>query len=120
MTFHGDYRGIGHPHESPSIMTWPLVLLAVPAAFFGFFNLTGNFNALGGGEHMEWFAGLFGVFTHPLTWVSLALAGCGIYLAYAVYEKKYLSADNIRNRFQSVYLILRHKYGLMNCTRTLL
>jgi NADH-quinone oxidoreductase subunit L len=38
LTFHGEYRGHGHPHESPRSMTVPLVLLAVPSAAIGLLN----------------------------------------------------------------------------------
>jgi NADH-quinone oxidoreductase subunit L len=39
LVFGGEYRGHGHPHESPATMKWPLVALAVPAALIGFINL---------------------------------------------------------------------------------
>jgi NAD(P)H-quinone oxidoreductase subunit 5 len=41
MTFHGDYRGTVKPHESPPVMTFPLVALAVPSIFSGYlgFNI---------------------------------------------------------------------------------
>jgi NADH-quinone oxidoreductase subunit L len=39
LVFFGEYRGQGHPHESPATMKWPLVVLAVPAAVIGFINL---------------------------------------------------------------------------------
>ncbi|HEX6255712.1 MAG TPA: NADH-quinone oxidoreductase subunit L [Euzebyales bacterium] len=39
LVFGGEYRGHGHPHESPGSMTWPLVALAVPAALIGFINM---------------------------------------------------------------------------------
>jgi NADH-quinone oxidoreductase subunit L len=35
LTFFGTFRGEGHPHESPSSMTGPLVVLAVCTAFVG-------------------------------------------------------------------------------------
>ena len=31
LTFFGEYRGHGHPHESPRSMTVPLILLAIPS-----------------------------------------------------------------------------------------
>jgi len=43
LTFLGDYRGHAHPHESPAIMTVPLVVLAALATVGGLY--------LGGGEH---------------------------------------------------------------------
>ena len=39
LVFAGEYRGAGHPHESPRSMAGPLVALAVPAALIGFVNL---------------------------------------------------------------------------------
>lgn len=41
LTFHGEYRGHGHPHESPRSMTVPLVLLAIPSVFIGLLNAPG-------------------------------------------------------------------------------
>jgi NADH-quinone oxidoreductase subunit L len=38
LTFRGSYRGDAHPHESPKVMTVPLMVLAIPAAFVGFVN----------------------------------------------------------------------------------
>ena len=41
LTFFGEYRGHGTPHESPRIMTGPLWALAVPAALAGAANIPG-------------------------------------------------------------------------------
>ncbi|HBV25225.1 MAG TPA: NADH-quinone oxidoreductase subunit L, partial [Acidimicrobiaceae bacterium] len=38
-TFHGEFRGHGHPHESPRVMTVPLWILAGMAVAAGAFNL---------------------------------------------------------------------------------
>jgi NADH-quinone oxidoreductase subunit L len=38
LTFFGEYRGHGHPHESPRSMTVPLLLLAVPSVGIGWLN----------------------------------------------------------------------------------
>ena len=42
MTFGGDYRGTGVPHEAPALMRWPLVVLAVPAAGLGVLALSAD------------------------------------------------------------------------------
>ncbi len=42
-TFFGRYRGHGTPHESPALMTGPLVVLGVLAATAGFVNATADF-----------------------------------------------------------------------------
>jgi NADH-quinone oxidoreductase subunit L len=41
MTFFGTYRGHHHPHESPLVMTGPLMVLAVLSYFGGFINIPG-------------------------------------------------------------------------------
>ncbi len=38
LTFRGEYRGTGHPHESPIAMTGPLVVLSIGAIGLGFLN----------------------------------------------------------------------------------
>lgn len=38
LIFAGEYRGHGHPHESPPSMVWPLRILAVPAVLAGLLN----------------------------------------------------------------------------------
>jgi NADH-quinone oxidoreductase subunit L len=41
LTFFGEYRGHGHPHESPTSMTLPLIGLAVFALGAGWVNMPG-------------------------------------------------------------------------------
>jgi NADH-quinone oxidoreductase subunit L len=41
LTFHGRYRGHGHPHESPPSMAYPLIALAVPSVLIGLINAPG-------------------------------------------------------------------------------
>ena len=111
LGFHGDYRGHAHPHEPPPVMTVPVLLLAVPAALSGVLNLTGGFSGLFGRHESRSIAdGLFGVFTEPITWLSMALAAAGIFLAYAIYLKGWLSAENISRRFGAFYELVRRKY----------
>jgi NADH-quinone oxidoreductase subunit L len=48
LTFFGTYKGHGHPHESPALMTVPLIILAVPSAIAGVLNIPGvNFGGFG-------------------------------------------------------------------------
>ncbi len=41
LTFFGTYKGHGHPHESPKIMTYPLVALAFFSVVIGWINIPG-------------------------------------------------------------------------------
>ncbi|MER3396827.1 MAG: NADH-quinone oxidoreductase subunit L [Acidimicrobiia bacterium] len=41
LTFFSEYRGHGHPHESPRVMTLPLITLAVLSISVGYLNFWG-------------------------------------------------------------------------------
>jgi NADH-quinone oxidoreductase subunit L len=99
LTFWGDYRGHAKPHESPKVITVPLIVLAVCAVAFGFLNFPGNFF----GIHLP--SGVTTRFEHyieptfafpPLQhaefspWlavISTILAASGLFLAYQYFEK---------------------------------
>jgi len=116
MTFGGEYRGgspeaHGHPHESPSVMVMPMVVLAILAVVSGFWNVTGHFGAfMGHGETHSFAEGFFGILTHSLPWISLIMAGLGILLAYAMYSAKWLSAERIGSMFKPFYTLFLRKY----------
>ncbi|MFG1873219.1 NADH-quinone oxidoreductase subunit L [Sphaerisporangium sp. NPDC049003] len=44
MTFHGQRRWEkdAHPHESPAVMTWPLIILSIGSVFGGAYLVMGN------------------------------------------------------------------------------
>jgi NADH-quinone oxidoreductase subunit L len=48
LTFFGTYRGHGHAHESPLVMTVPLVLLAIGSAVAGFVEMPHDLHLLPG------------------------------------------------------------------------
>ena len=135
MTFGGEYRGgepadhgqlaekvsdheehdvhTAHPHESPPTMTVPMILLAILAIIAGFWNVTGDFSAFMGheGEATGFISGLVTVFAHSaLPLLSLVIALAGIFLAYAIYSAKWLSAEKIGGMFKSIYKVLINKY----------
>ena len=90
LTFFGRYKGDGHPHESPSIMVYPMIGLAGAAATAGFINIPGL---------TDWFyklvttrlvpAELLGEHATSFDWTALGLgvlAGvAGIALGYRLY-----------------------------------
>jgi len=116
LTFGGEYRGggaegHGKPHESPSVMVMPMVVLAILAVVSGFWNVTGQFGAfMGHGETHSFAEGFFGILGHSLPWISLILAGLGILLAYAMYSAKWLSAERIGGLFKPLYTLFYRKY----------
>ena len=118
MTFGGEYRGgdpeaPGHPHESPSVMVAPMVILAVLAVFSGLWNVTGAFGVFMGHGGTQGFAeGFFGILTHSLPWISLIMAGLGILLAYAIYSARWLSAERIGSTFKPLYTLFLRKYWM--------
>ncbi len=113
LTFGGEYRGgspetHGHPHESPSVMVVPMVILAILAVVSGLWNVTGQFGAFMGHEVHSY--GFFGILTQPLPWISLIVAGLGILLAYAMYSVRWLSAERIGRLFSPLYTLFYRKY----------
>jgi NADH-quinone oxidoreductase subunit L len=91
MTFYGQKRweeGV-HPHESPRVMTWPMIVLAVGSVF------SGGLLAIGGtfekwlepvvGAHEEAAHGLPAWVT---TVITLAVVAVGVGIAYRMYATK--------------------------------
>jgi NADH-quinone oxidoreductase subunit L len=91
LTFAGKPRSAYHAHESPKIMTIPLMILAGLAVISGFALFIGE----GFTEFIAGSIGLEGhgsavdiasdIFTDPLTYMSLGIAVVGILFAYRVY-----------------------------------
>jgi NADH-quinone oxidoreductase subunit L len=128
MTFHGKpqmpkvFQGI---HESPKLMTYPLILLA-GLSFFLFYTLP-YYNPFS--DH-GWFTELIkakdsvvpGSLTaaeiyegvhhahYPAMILSLIVAGLGIGLSYLFYFKKNLSAKNWSKRMGFLYNLSLNKY----------
>ena len=126
LVFHGKPRMDDHTrehlHESPWVVTLPLILLAIPSVVAGFWIDPIVFGDFFNGviyvspEH----TGLATVDAHyhgPLSFVLHAFQGPAIYLAIAgvatawyVYMKKPELADNVRQRFNGLYTVLVNKY----------
>jgi len=113
---HDQHSHSGHGptlHESPWTMLGPMLLLGILAVCSGWFNATGRFNEyMGEGEGYGWVHGIFGVFAHPLPWISLMVALSGIFLAYAIYSARWLSAEKLGQTFRPFYVVLSRKYWM--------
>ncbi|WP_419930658.1 NADH-quinone oxidoreductase subunit L [Candidatus Poriferisodalis sp.] len=127
-TFWGEYRGHGHPHESPKVMTVPLWILAVMAVVAGAFNLPTPVLEIVGLEGLAHLVQTYAEPTHylnaiglshpdPSLWlalVGLALALGGIAVAF-LYFWRNTGPHGLteRNRYAKAgYTFLEQKYYL--------
>ena len=118
--FHGKFRGSHeqehHLHESPKVMTVPLMLLCVGAVASGWVGIP---QLLGGGAHFTEFmkpvlGHLEGEGTHSEEWMVMAIsiiAGLsGIGLAAFTYLREGDLAARVAQNFKFVHRVLWNKY----------
>ena len=107
---HGASESHGKPHESPLVMLFPMVILAIFAIGSGW--VFWGVNEFLGGESVGFisFITILDPRESPLPLISLAVALSGIFLAYAIYSKKWISADRIGQVFAPIYTLLSRKY----------
>jgi NADH-quinone oxidoreductase subunit L len=129
IVFHGegprDEHALAHLHESPKVVTWPLIALAIPSVVIGYITigpmLFGDwFNGvifvlpehdtvakLGEGFH-----GPLGFILHGMMGLPFILAMSGLFVAWFIYVKNPSIADTIKGRFEVIYDLLEKKYGI--------
>jgi NADH-quinone oxidoreductase subunit L len=84
LTFFGEYRGTAHPHESPSSMTGPLVVLAAATVGVGFLGAPGGpFGKWVFLEHPEEI-----VFHPSVAALGIAAAVAGIAIGFLLYRDR--------------------------------
>ncbi|HEY7564000.1 MAG TPA: NADH-quinone oxidoreductase subunit L [Acidimicrobiia bacterium] len=116
LTFHGTYKGHAHPHESPRVMTVPLIALAVGALAAGWVNIPGVFS---GFHHWVEVREMF----HPeeaatgfdlMALIPGVIAGlAGIVGAYLLFNPdRYTQRERDRLEIPLLYPVLRRKYFL--------
>ncbi len=77
LTFFGEYKGHGHPHESPRVMTYPLIGLAGLSIVAGFANIPGVFTGF-----THWLAArAHAMGDHHAEAINFGLAGIGLAVA---------------------------------------
>ncbi len=124
---HGHHDDHGHgpavPHESPKVVTLPLLLLAIPSIaagwligpilFGGYFGdsiyISHDHHAI---AHMaEEFHGVVGMMLHALTTLPFWLAVSGAGTAWFLYIKRPDLPAVIKSKFGLISFILEQKYG---------
>jgi NADH-quinone oxidoreductase subunit L len=119
---HGDEKH--NPHETPWVVTAPLVLLAVPSVVIGFMTigplLFGEFfkdaifvdvaRHAGMEQLAEEFHGATAMALHGVTSLPFWLATAGVALAYVFYLIKPGIPTGIKARFGFLYRLLENKY----------
>ena len=131
LVFHGkermDQHAKEHLHESPSVVTVPLILLAIPSVILGAMTIGGMlFGHYFGGaiyvapEHDvlakvgEHYHGPLSFVLHGFATPALYLALAGALAAWFIYLRKPELADFFASKFGFVHRLLENKYGFDN------
>ena len=126
MTFEGEYRGHAHAHNSPSVMTIPLIFLAVPSAIIGFI-LSGKLETIGIGGFSNFISISENTVEHSeLAWlpfISFLVSVSGVLLAATLYWDKFgniLSPDKIKSLIKPLYNLSFNKWYIDNAYNQLI
>jgi NADH-quinone oxidoreductase subunit L len=129
MTFHGqprmDQHTEEHLHESPWVVTVPLILLAIPSALIGWFTVEpvlfggyfqGALHVLPANDVLtrvgEEFHGSPGEFMlAAFKALPVWFAALGVFTAWVFFLKKPALADSAERSFKWLHTILVNKYG---------
>ena len=127
LVFHGegprDEHAKEHLKESPKVVWVPLVLLAIPSVFIGYFTVDAMLFG-------DWFAGAIHVLpqhdtlgelgkvvhgansmiAHGFSGLPLYLALGGLFVAWFIYMKRPDIAEKIKGLFAPIYTLLDKKY----------
>lgn len=101
LAFFGSYRGHHHPHESPLVMTVPLIVLAAFSLGGGYINIPG------------WLSGLYPLVEHENKMamiVSASFGIIGIIIAAFLYVFRPALAESLKNAAGGLYTLVYNKY----------
>ena len=116
LTFLGEYRGHGHPHESHNLMTTPLLALSVFAIASGWVNIPGVYTGF-----TDWVTTRKNkiVEYHPESFDLFALSSgllaglLGITLGYYLYQLQgSAETGDDKIKIQPIWSVLENKYYL--------
>jgi NADH-quinone oxidoreductase subunit L len=127
LVFHGETRmdkeTASHVHETPWVVTVPLILLAIPSAVIGWVTVRPVLFENYFGEsitvfarhdvlaHMgEAFHGSLALFLHSVQTPVFWLAAGGVFAAWFLYLKRPDIPETIKNRVSGLYTVLDRKY----------
>jgi NADH-quinone oxidoreductase subunit L len=126
LVFHGegprDEHAKAHLHESPAVVTVPLILLAIPSVFIGYLTVgpvvfgdyfDGVLSVAAvhdtlGHIHLD---SAFSFMLHGIMAPPFWLAMAGLFTAWFVYTRRPEIARNLAIKFDWLYFILDRKYG---------
>ena len=128
LVFHGEERMDAHTrshlHETPPVVTVPLILLAIPSVILGFFTVgpmlfEGYFDGAihVAGEHDvlahvgAHYTGALEFMIHGMKMPPFWLAMGGLFTAWFIYMKRPEIADLAQDKLGFIYRILDNKYG---------
>ena len=123
---HGDHGHDESPHESPWVVTLPLILLAIPSVFIGYMSIEGVLFSdfltdairIQNEQHpvmhelAEKFEGPFAMGAHAWSSVPFWLALVGVFAAFYFYIVNPAIPAWFKARLSWVQNILEHKYYL--------
>jgi NADH-quinone oxidoreductase subunit L len=128
LVFHGEERmdaeTKSHLHETPAVVTVPLILLAIPSAIIGWFTvgpvLFGNYfgdaiyvtqahDVLAHMGDAMWH-GPMALVTHAVVTPVFWLAAAGVFSAWFLYLKRPDLPEKIKTKFSGLYNLLDRKY----------
>ncbi|MCJ7498374.1 MAG: NADH-quinone oxidoreductase subunit L [candidate division Zixibacteria bacterium] len=111
VTFYGkprDHHKFEHAHESPKVMTVPLVILAFLSIFAGWVGIPWLHKGYSSFVYHHEVHHLEPNFILMIVATLVALSG--IYLAYLMYYKGSISPEKLKNKFSFIYKVLYNKY----------
>jgi NADH-quinone oxidoreductase subunit L len=116
MAFHGAPRfDASHPpHESPAVVTVPLLLLAVPSVVAGYYVgpvVFGDFFGRAVPPTEGEFHGVVAFMLHGLVSLPFWLALAGIATAWMLYLRKPDLPKRVAKAFGPLYALVERKYG---------